>query len=183
MPTTNTSPEHAIPNRLLSVVLILSGIVSLAGATRILAMPQSQGSSSTTNQKPSHSSSHRETPHFQITVMADGYYTADQSVHLGFTVYKASDGGGLEVAHGWPSSPQAAQQYLEKVNPGQFEVVLQRGKKLDKKGNVIGERIRSVSIWNGHWTYVVAWTNKSDYFDIRSDSLPDLLELEKLYTP
>jgi hypothetical protein len=115
--------------------------------------------------------------------MGSGIYTADKSVGLALTGYEARDGATLSVSHGRLSSSQTAQQYLEKVNPGQFEVVVEHGKKLDKGGKVIGERIRSVSISNSHWWYVVAWTNDSDYFDIRSDSLPDLLKLEKLYTP
>jgi hypothetical protein len=71
--------------------------------------------------------------------VAMGEVEDEDHVHLGTTLFKASDGCTLEVLYEDFGSPAKARDYLEN-QLARAEKVLERKNKLDAKGKVIGKR-------------------------------------------
>lgn len=161
----------------LSLVLVLS---EESRARNGLAVFLSQSSSSGT--VPVERPARKKKPvKFQNIMM--GELTTEDGVRLGFTTFKASDGVKLTAIDGEFVSAQRAHQEFDK-EVAKAAKVIERGKKKDKRGTIVGERAQILVRTKAPDmpTPAVVWTNGSWFREILSTSVPDILELEKWYT-
>lgn len=107
--------------------------------------------------------------------------TAD-GIDLGFTNFKASDGVDLRVLY-WDFNDEIhAAQALEK-QIARAAKIIKREPKRDSIGKVVGERVLILLPQVNHHEALsaVLWTDGVAYHEIRSLSLKDILELERVY--
>src|ERR1700744_1162315 len=115
--------------------------------------------------------------------VSSGVGKAPDGTRLAFRVYKKADGTGADIRYGTFSSPASAQSQLRSwlKSPNKTAGV---EKKLDKSGEVIGERvIVSFKDTDGKEVTKVILTVQSDYYEIGALSLSSALELEKWKRP
>jgi len=158
--------------------LILAHLIGTTGQARVLRIRQSPGSSSEVSRALSAQRTKRI--QFKIRTMGDGW--DKDGVHLAVASYEASDGVVLALTHYQCVSAVAAQEYFMRAI-GKVTRITKRSKKKDKAGRVVGERAEGVfpaSSPNEETTSAVLWTFGSDLYEIRSSSLRDNRELEKL---
>jgi hypothetical protein len=107
--------------------------------------------------------------------------TAD-GIHLGFTNFKASDGVNLRVLYWDFGDENHAAEALEK-QIARADKVVERTPKRNSDGKVVGERVQVVLPPVNHREPLSAvfWTDGVSYHEIRSLSLKDILELERVY--
>jgi hypothetical protein len=107
--------------------------------------------------------------------------TAD-GIDLGFTNFKASDGVNLRVLYWDFDNEGHAAQALEKQITRAAKII-KREPKRDSIGKVVGERALVVLPQVNHHEALSAvfWTDGVSYYEIRSLSLKDILELERVY--
>ena len=163
----------------LSLVLVLIG-PSPSDAARGNGLLHPQHSTSGT-ESVTHQPKAKKAVRFEEIMM--GELVTQDGVHLATTTFRASDGVMLTAIDGEFDSAQRAQQEFEKETAKAAQL-LERGKKKDKKENVIGERARIVadSSSSNKAIMAVLWTNGLWFHEIRSTSVRDILELEKLYS-
>jgi hypothetical protein len=115
--------------------------------------------------------------------MMMGEFITEDGVHLGLTTFKASDGVKLTATDGEFDSARRAQQEFDK-EIAKATKVIERGKKKDKTGKVIGERALIMAGTSDLDKPIpaVVWTDGLWFHEIRSTSMRDIIELEKLYT-
>jgi hypothetical protein len=105
----------------------------------------------------------------------------DDGVHLGFTNFDASDGSGLRLLYEDFDSPASAQAFFEK-QLAKAEKIVERKKKLNAAGGVVGERAEILMRRPPEKSLpAVLWTNGVAFREIYSTSRHSLLELEKVY--
>jgi hypothetical protein len=161
----------------LSLVFVLSGASRAKSASMAL---QSQGSSSgarPVQPRPKKKKSLK----FENMMMGESITT--EGVHLGLMTFQASDGVKLTVIEGEFGSAQRAQQEFDK-EIAKATKVIERGEKKDKTGKAIGERAQIMAGTSDPDNPIpaVVWTDGLWFHEIRSISMRDILELEKLCT-
>jgi hypothetical protein len=116
---------------------------------------------------------------FTVIVQGDAF---EDGVHMGKTEFGASDGMLLHMTFGQFSDPEHATAKFEKVL-GKAVKIVERGKKLDQSGKVVGERAQVVIAGSkpNETMSAVLWTDGRMFREVESKSLPDILELEKEY--
>jgi len=116
---------------------------------------------------------------FENTSM--GEMQDEDGVHLGFTNLKASDGNALRVLYEDFGSPASAQAFLEKQIAKAVKEV-ERKKKLNRAGTVVGERAEILLRLSSEKTVpAVLWTDGVKFHEIYSSSRGCVLELERVY--
>jgi len=114
-------------------------------------------------------------------VISMGELRDKDGVHLGFTLFKASDGSGLTVLYEGFGSPARAQEYFEKQLV-QAVRVIERKNKLNALGKVVGERAEILfSVDSKKTMPAVLWIDGELFHEIYSPSRERILELEKVY--
>jgi|SRR5580692_1549221 hypothetical protein len=99
---------------------------------------------------------------------------------LGFTDYEASDGVRLRMLYkNFDDGEQASAMFNSEI--GRAVKVLKRGPKRDADGRIVGERAQLFLATPTEGQAAVLWTNGRRFHEIQSKSLPDILELEKIY--
>lgn len=99
---------------------------------------------------------------------------------LGFTDYEASDGIGLRILYyDFDDEHQAAEMLESEI--GRAIKVLKRGPKKNAEGHIVGERAELLLAKPAEGQTAVLWTDGRKFHEIQSKSLPDILELEKIY--
>ena len=118
----------------------------------------------------------------QFTRGTSGELLTEDGEKLGFTNFKASDDIELQVLYwGFDDAPRATEVFEKQI--ARAIKVVQRGKKLDKNGKVVGERAQvTFSSRGSQETFsAILWTDGPKFHQIQSISLPEILELEKAY--
>jgi len=116
---------------------------------------------------------------FTVTMTGEGF--DEDGGHLGFSQYTASDGTDLTALYTWFSSSEGAQQYFEKQLAKAAEVI-ERKKKLNSAGKVVGERAQILRRVDPKKAVpAVLWTDGKTFHEIYSSSLKSILQLEKVY--
>jgi hypothetical protein len=116
---------------------------------------------------------------FTVDAMGEGY--DEDGVHLGFSGYTASDGTKLTASYNWFFGKEGAQEYFEKQLAKAAEVI-ERTKKLNGAGKVVGERAQILRRVDPQKTVpAVLWTDGKTFHEIYSSSLNSILQLEKVY--
>jgi hypothetical protein len=116
---------------------------------------------------------------FKNTMM--GEMRDEDGVHLGFTNFTASDGNKLTVLYEDFGSPVTAQAFLEK-QIGKAVKVIERKKKLNPAGTVVGERAEILLKVSAERAIpAVLWTDGIKFHEIYSSSRDNVLELERVY--
>lgn len=116
---------------------------------------------------------------FTVDAMGEGY--DEDGVHLGFSGYTASDGTKLTASYNWFFGAEGAQEYFEKQLAKAAEVI-ERTKKLNGAGKVVGERAQVLTRVDPQKTVpAVLWTDGKTFHEIYSSSLNSILQLEKVY--
>jgi hypothetical protein len=164
-----------------TVILILClgfaefGTAFLSGASGRL---QSGQASSLTSPVPPNQDAPKKMK-FELGIVGEG--RDEDGVHLGFSNYKASDGIGLIALYTYFSSAEEAQNYFQK-QLAEAAKVIERKKKLNSVGKVVGERAQILKRVGPQKTSpAVLWTDGITFHEIYSSSLEDILELEKVY--
>ena len=105
----------------------------------------------------------------------------EEHIHLGVTLFKSSDGNTLEVLYEDFGSSTKAHDYLEKQLAKAVKVI-ERRKKLDTAGKVVGERAETLLRLSPQEAIpAVLWTDGVKFHEIYSSSRDNILELEKVY--
>jgi|KBSMisStaDraftv2_1062788.scaffolds.fasta_scaffold496834_2 hypothetical protein len=105
----------------------------------------------------------------------------EDGVHLGFTNFTASDGNKLTVLYEDFGIPATAQAFLEKQIAKAVKVI-ERKKKLNPAGTVVGERAEILLKLSPEKSIpAVLWTDGVKFHEIYSSSRDSLLELERVY--
>jgi hypothetical protein len=116
---------------------------------------------------------------FKNTMM--GEMLDEDGVHLGFTNFTASDGNTLTVLYENFGSPAIAQAFLEKQIAKAVKVI-ERKKKLNPAGTVVGERAEILLKLSVEKPIpAVLWTDGVKFHEIYSSSRDSVLELERVY--
>ena len=107
----------------------------------------------------------------------------EDGVDLSFTVFEASDGVRLTAIHREFDSPLRAREQFDK-EVAKARKIIERGKKTDSAGKVVGERAQIIARSSGRGKTVpaVLWTDGPHFYEIVSNSVQDILELEKRYS-
>jgi hypothetical protein len=117
---------------------------------------------------------------FIVDAMGEGF-DEDGGVHLGFSGYTASDGTKLMASYTWFFNAPEAQEYFEK-QLAKAAGVIDRKKKLNSAGKVVGERAQILRRIDPQKTMpAVVWTDGRTFHEIYSSSLNSILQLEKVY--
>jgi hypothetical protein len=110
-----------------------------------------------------------------------GQMEDEAGVHLGFTNFTASDGNTLSVLYKDFGSSANAQAFWEKQLAKAVRVI-ERKKKLDPTGTVVGERAEILLRLSPQRAIpAVLWTDGVKFHEIYSSSRDNILELEKVY--
>jgi len=112
-----------------------------------------------------------------------GEIELNYGVQLAFEDFKASDGSGLRMLYWYFDNPAQASEVFKKEVAHALKIVNQ-GQKKDATGKLVGERaqIQVQSSTPGIPAVAVVWTDGGTFREIRSRSLNDVLDLEKLYS-
>jgi len=116
---------------------------------------------------------------FSVIVVGD---TFEDGVQMGTTEFGASDGVLLHMTYGQFPDPEHATAKFEKVLGTSIKIV-KRGEKLDQSGKTVGERAQVLISGSkpNETIPAVLWTDGRMFREISATSLPDILELEKVY--
>jgi hypothetical protein len=113
--------------------------------------------------------------------IAAGEVEDEDHVHLGTTLFKASDGSTLQVLYEDFGSAAKARGYLEKQLAKAVKV-LERKRKLNADGKVVGERAEILLRLSAEEVvHAILWTDGVKFHEIHSSSRDNILELEKVY--
>jgi hypothetical protein len=116
---------------------------------------------------------------FTVDAMGEGF--DEDGVHLGFSGYTASDGTKLTAVYNYFFNALEAHEYFEKQIT-KAVAVIERKKKLDTTGNIVGERALILTRVDPQNTLpTVLWTDGLTFHEIYSSSLKCTLQLEKGY--
>lgn len=119
----------------------------------------------------------KESPPFRV--IRAGEVLDEDGVHLAIATFEASDGTKVTEVHNEFVSPDRARQYFEKALR-RAKGIVNRAKKKDKKGQIVGERAEVTFDSEREKTIpAVLWTDGSHFYQISSTSLQRILELEK----
>jgi len=118
------------------------------------------------------------------TVTGRGQASDEDDGTLTFTSYQAADGTKLTLFHKRCASAARAIEFLDRQIKRATKVV-KRSQKTDRDHNVVGQRAQILVVLAGGEEVdpAVAWTEGSDYYEILSDSLCSILELERRLSP
>jgi len=103
---------------------------------------------------------------------------------LAFTSFSVADGTKLLEMHKFCASPSQAVAYLNR-QISKAQKTVNRGQKIDRKRKVVGRRAEiRVNVEGSHdKDWAVMWTDGSDFYELLSQSLCHILELERRLTP
>jgi hypothetical protein len=160
-----------------------------SGSSRLESGPARLGTpSSTPNQdvpkKPAIEVTLQDVPkelemEFTVDAMGEGF--DEDGVHLGFSGYTASDDTKLTAVYSYFLNATEAQEYFEKQLAKAAEVI-ERKKKLNSAGKVVGERAQILKRLGPEKTLpAILWTDGLTFHEIYSSSLKCILQLEKGY--
>jgi hypothetical protein len=113
--------------------------------------------------------------------IAPGEIEDEDHVHLGATLFKASDGNTLQVLYEDFGNSARARDYLEKRLAKAVKVV-ERKKKLSAAGRVVGERAEILlRLPSQEAVPAILWIDGVKFHEIFSASRDSILELEKVF--
>jgi hypothetical protein len=116
---------------------------------------------------------------FTVDAMGEGF--DEDGVHLGFSGYTASDGTKLTASYTWFFGDEGAPKYFER-QLAKAAKVIERKKKLNSAGKVVGERAQILRRVDPQTTVpAVLWWDGKTFHEIYSSSLNSILQLEKVY--
>ena len=146
--------------------------------TRVSALPQSVQSASGNASSAQNPKAEKKT---EFTNSSMGELEDADGVHLGFTHFKASDGVRLTVLYEDFDHAAKAEEYFQKQLANAAKVI-ERGNKVNDAGKVVGVRAQILLRLDPPKTMpAVLWTDGQTFREIRSSSLKDILELEKVF--
>jgi len=161
--------------------LVCSAFMLTLGTTQMASRVFLYQSSSNNSQAKSTESRGREKKIKFARGISGELLTEDGEI-LGFTNFSASDGVELRVLYEDFHGALKATEVFDKQISRSIKLV-ERRKRLDEAGNIIGERAQVILPSSGpHQTLsAVLWTDGPKFHQIESTSLPEILELERVY--
>jgi hypothetical protein len=162
--------------------LVCSAFMLTLGAAQMASRVLLYQSSGNNSQAKSTESRGSEKKKIQFTRGISGELLTEDGETLGFTNFSASDGVELQVLYKDFDDALKATEVFDKQISRSIKIV-ERGKRLDQAGKVIGERAQVILPSRGPHQKLsaVLWTDGPKFHQIQSNSLPEILELEKVY--
>jgi hypothetical protein len=153
--------------------------IAQPGTSRDLPLPQSQESAPG---PPRTTPSNTGTATGRYTTVLLGEKITDYGVKLGFTDLLTSNKVFVEILYTDVKTSAEAEDIFNKELIGATKII-ERGEKKDRKGNRIGGRARIIipSKTPGEMVHAILWTAGNNFREIRSQSLADILRLERGY--
>jgi hypothetical protein len=162
--------------------LVCSAFMLTLGATQTASRVFLDQSSGNNSQAKSIESRGKEKKKIKFTRGISGELLTEGGEILGFTNFTASGGVELKVLYwDFDDSPHATDVFEKQV--ARAIKIVERGKKLDQAGKVVGERAQVTFLSKEPHESIsaVLWTDGPKFHQIQSSSLPEILELERVY--
>lgn len=156
------------------LIFYFSLAVTYFTAGTALEVAQVKSATPTANQK-------KPSPVVFTNVGMGEMFDVDETITLGFTSYKASDGHGLIAMDNEFGSADDAHAYFEKKVSKAIKVIDRRDN-FNRAGKLVGERAKIlIPSDNNEIGRAVLWTDGKVFREIISSSFTNILKLEKLY--
>lgn len=166
----------------MQLLLSLFIVVLLMGWTLGSCAPQhpNERSSSSKSLPPPQQEANREAVEFE-SIQGERGKTED-GIPFSYHLYKSSDGVGVATTVENRESPIRASKALQRKIKKAVKII-ERGPKLNEKGQQIGERVVVIFVPNDSYKEQasVLWTDGTQFYYIESSSLRHVLEFEKKF--
>ena len=162
-----------------SIVVLLMGCNGDRASAR---WPKERSSRAETMESPHHQELSSEA--FEFKDIQGGRGKTEDGIPFSYHLYKSCDGVGVSTTVENRSSVFSALKALQRKVKTASKII-ERGPKLDDKGQRTGERVVAMFASNGSEKEraAVLWTEGSDFHYLESSSLRHLIAFEKKYYP